>query len=397
MEDERSTPTDWVKTVGTIALFGILLLVVAAFRHGIENLGTAIRSAVWSVFLALCASVLGGLVGFLFGIPRSLQASGPVHDAASTNETGTPKPNTVTGSVAGYRSNTNLEQISDWLTKILVGVGLIQFPSIWENLQKAGIYFGPSISLEAVTDASHDTASQSLAVLIILVFFVSGFFYAYLWTVLILIGRMTSAEREAVLARERKAEQADIDAHAIAVVDAVLKGTAIPDLGQLTTAIEKASNNAKQLIYLSAREIRRNNWRSDKAVMERAIPVFEALIAADTRNEHYEIRSQLGYALRDRQNASKSDIERALGLFEAAIRLRDRQGGFNRNYEFSRAMCRIALDPTGTGPSKSPLRDQIISDLKFSWNVAAGADDPLLNNWLERNQLSIKELSPNGF
>ncbi len=25
-----------------------------------------------------------------------------------------------------YRSNTNLEQISDWLTKILVGVGLTQ-------------------------------------------------------------------------------------------------------------------------------------------------------------------------------------------------------------------------------------------------------------------------------
>jgi hypothetical protein len=31
---------------------------------------------------------------------------------------------------ARYRVNTNLEQISDWLTKILVGVGLIQLTKI---------------------------------------------------------------------------------------------------------------------------------------------------------------------------------------------------------------------------------------------------------------------------
>ena len=54
--------------------------------------------------------------------------------------------------------------------------------------------------------------------------------------------------------------------------------------------------------------------------MEWAIPIFEALIALDTRNEHYELRGQLGYALRDKQNASKSDIERALNLFNNAIR-----------------------------------------------------------------------------
>src|SRR6266508_6277591 len=58
------------------------------------------------------AFVAGGLLGFLFGIPRSL--AGP--------------EGSVDGAAAGgaYRPNTNLEQISDWLTKILVGVGLVQ-------------------------------------------------------------------------------------------------------------------------------------------------------------------------------------------------------------------------------------------------------------------------------
>jgi hypothetical protein len=31
---------------------------------------------------------------------------------------------------AGYRSNSNLEEISDWLTKILVGLGLIELGRI---------------------------------------------------------------------------------------------------------------------------------------------------------------------------------------------------------------------------------------------------------------------------
>jgi hypothetical protein len=34
----------------------------------------------------------------------------------------------------GRHVNTNLEQISDWLTKILVGVGLVQLPEIWSGV-----------------------------------------------------------------------------------------------------------------------------------------------------------------------------------------------------------------------------------------------------------------------
>jgi len=38
--------------------------------------------------------------------------------------------------------NTNLEQISDWLTKIIVGVGLTQFPQIIRGFQSLGIRWG---------------------------------------------------------------------------------------------------------------------------------------------------------------------------------------------------------------------------------------------------------------
>src|SRR5204862_8287798 len=59
------------------------------------------------------AWVTGGLIGFLFGIPRSLADQDRRGDQS--------------GPSARYQANTNLEQISDWLTKILVGVGLVKF------------------------------------------------------------------------------------------------------------------------------------------------------------------------------------------------------------------------------------------------------------------------------
>jgi hypothetical protein len=62
---------------------------------------------------AFAASAVGGMIGFLFGVPK-----GP-SDSNDQQRSG-----------FYYRPNTNLEQVSDWLTKIIVGVGLIQFRAI---------------------------------------------------------------------------------------------------------------------------------------------------------------------------------------------------------------------------------------------------------------------------
>jgi hypothetical protein len=70
----------------------------------------------WSVFavgvvISAAGFVSGGLLGFLFALPRSTTVAG------SSGNT------TVAITV---RPNTNLEDVSDWLTKIIVGVTLIQ-------------------------------------------------------------------------------------------------------------------------------------------------------------------------------------------------------------------------------------------------------------------------------
>jgi hypothetical protein len=69
---------------------------------------------------------LGGPKAFLFGIPRTLQQEG----ANAPIDANTPSASGGPTSRIEYRVNTNLEQISDWLTKILVGVGLTQIAAI---------------------------------------------------------------------------------------------------------------------------------------------------------------------------------------------------------------------------------------------------------------------------
>lgn len=63
------------------------------------------------VLTAGATFLLGALLGFLFAIPKLSEVKSD--DGKQV-----------------YRANTNLEQISDWLTKILLGVGLTQMDEI---------------------------------------------------------------------------------------------------------------------------------------------------------------------------------------------------------------------------------------------------------------------------
>jgi hypothetical protein len=118
----------------------------------------------------LAGSLVGSFLGFIFAIPRSLQHS----EKAGSDED------------SFYAPNTNLEQISDWLTKILVGISLVQYSQIVAAFDRAVGEMATSLG---------NSQERFFAGAILLAYAVAGFFCAYVWTRLRFTRDLTSLER----------------------------------------------------------------------------------------------------------------------------------------------------------------------------------------------------------
>lgn len=132
----------------------------------------------WAALLwALACLALGALLGFLFGIPRSLQDKNGQPAVASVAPAATTAEGTQPANVPGIRSwtdvNTNLEQISDWLTKIIVGATLVQLQKIPETVSRISAFIARSLG---------GPDQQFFAGALLVYFIILGFLGSYLLT-----------------------------------------------------------------------------------------------------------------------------------------------------------------------------------------------------------------------
>jgi len=333
-------------------------------------------------FLVAFSSLLaGGLLGFLFGIPRTLQQGEKPADQEKS-DAGT--------SGHGYEINTNLEQISDWLTKILVGVGLTQIASVPSSLRGFADYVAPGLGGFA--------SSGVFAVALLLFCLIDGFLISYLWTRIYMLRILRKADATSRLkAVESKLDTIDLDAKALSSVLRTLNplpGSAVLSQEELNAVIAPASDDTQARIFWQARQVRSENWEheEDKPVMERTIPIFRALIASDTKGEYHANHGQLGYALKDKVEPDWAEAEAELS---EAIRLRGnpQASRWRPMYEFVRAICRIELDQAyGRGESsKEETKKTILADIE-----AAGGnsevkkrirDDQTIQDWMAHNTI----------
>ncbi|MEV7092825.1 hypothetical protein AB0M80_08245 [Amycolatopsis sp. NPDC051045] len=133
-----------------------LIAVAAALLFTLGD-GVAQRVAV-AVMTLYAAAALGGIAGFLFGVPKSA-------------------PNSPGMSARFYQANTNLVQVSDWLTKIIVGVGLIEIRKVVDALGVVATRVGVTLG-----DKTGDPGSgATFVVLIILGGMSVSFLLTYMW------------------------------------------------------------------------------------------------------------------------------------------------------------------------------------------------------------------------
>jgi hypothetical protein len=390
---DKSMPPSQValRRVAGIMLCGLAVIVLFSMSAG--NLWTSLGIASLGLGVAGASSLTGGLLGFLFGIPRALQIG---ETAPSQSPSAGQTASNTNGQNVSYRANTNLEQISDWLTKILVGVGLTQLIVLPEKLQALGLFLAPGFGA-----VPHPNV---MAIVIVLYFSVSGFLFGYLWTRLFLAGALREADVAALGEKISELErQMSQDARALSLVQQHLNPRSDSPEGsedELKKALIAASPAAKTTIFYQAWDVRSNNWRDEesKPKMERTIPIFRALNESDLRNEYHKNHGQLGFALKDKRNPEWAQAEKEL---TRAIEIRgDWQTHGWLFYEFNRAICRIVLeDQSRKGkPSVSPNREKILADLRAVASndelVEILGQEEVIRDWMDRNQISVKDFRP---
>jgi hypothetical protein len=113
--------------------------------------------SVFAVGLAATAAALlsGILLGFLFALPKTVDSGArPLKTRLATN--------------------TNLDQISDWLTKILVGLGLVQIGKVTHGVSQLGAALAPGLG--------GGSGAKAFGVAVLVYSVLDGFLVGYIWT-----------------------------------------------------------------------------------------------------------------------------------------------------------------------------------------------------------------------
>lgn len=160
--------------------FALLVGVVILLSYTLAQTQPLLASGV-GLLIAGAASAVGILTGFLFGIPRSPQREAPRQTDAT---------NPAPPAADNFGVNTNLEQISDWLTKIIVGVGLVQLTTMPGHLMSMAEYLSGAFG-------AGRPVPEPIVNLIMAYFAVFSFLLGYLWTRLYLADEFSKAERVA--------------------------------------------------------------------------------------------------------------------------------------------------------------------------------------------------------
>ncbi|MDJ0511466.1 MAG: lysozyme [Crocosphaera sp.] len=171
----------------------------------------------------------------------------------------------------------------------------------------------------------------------------------------------------------------------------------------LSEKIKNAPEELKHEAFMMAKEIRRLSWRSKtaKPKIVNTIPIFEALVDSDRRNDKYH--AQLAYACKD---CVPPRLDDSISAINEAINLRGSQiVGNTFKYELCRALARIMEEEPEKGDNDkvSPWREEILTDLlsvdrnyglaKILIESENEVVDIPLKDWLAENQDWIRQQS----
>lgn len=170
------SPRELLKPIYKISSFALLIV----FAGGLIALAGERARFIGLVVVWLVSGVgCGAFLGLLFGVPkRNRDGKGATDLGANANSNANPNVLQPIGAgiaPMGYGGNSNFEEISDWLTKVIVGATLVGLQgalrAVW-HLAKSMLPFGQD----------NPAAGASLVVGAAATGLIGGFISMYLWT-----------------------------------------------------------------------------------------------------------------------------------------------------------------------------------------------------------------------
>ena len=139
-----------------MVLIGFPLVVIGIYCAELPSGGLMAFGA--AAMVSAASFLSGALLGFLFGIPRALSSDAGIRSGEQESR---------------LVANTNLEQVCDWLTKIIVGATLVQLGPLTRR-------FGELATSVSSIFGNPSTQNKIMAGAILLYSAALGFFASYI-------------------------------------------------------------------------------------------------------------------------------------------------------------------------------------------------------------------------
>lgn len=395
--EDSTQPFDYnvaLRRVVYVAVLGAVVICIYSWSAAWTGCGNFASVCSMGLMAAGAAIVSGGLLGFLFGVPHVREGEASQTKSEVRDNTADPEHENVTsGSSISYRPNTSLEQISDWLTKMLVGVGLVEIKVIPDKLKDTARFVARGLG-------NYDGA-QAFALTLLIFFSVCGFVFGFLWARLYLKRWFVEADQMRVLGK--KLDQLEMDARALALITQKLAGgkhDAITDSKIIEEAVRTASPAMRAQIFAQAEAASDNvGTKGYQMKLKAAISVFAGLIKSDPEDQYDRNHQELALAL---QRLDPPDLKEAVKEITKAIDIRDDLGkpGW-QYYEFLRALLRIKQDQNYSKdlPSDGEVVKQIRDDLRVASTDSTDearwpswSSDPDVVRWMKLNEIEVSTL-----
>lgn len=269
-------------------LLFIAVLATAAFALGGDGWKYFARFG-GLVLLAGGSLLVGGLLGLIFAVPRS-----------NRRNTTSPTATQGTSTLPAYSGNSNLEEISDWLTKMIVGIALIKWREIAQAIGGLRKTFEASLNTAYVSNELAGVGGVSL----LGVYLGLGFVFGYMWSRVYLPNLLTFAERPDVdlLSKDQRLRLE---------VEAYLEGQGALDPSELTQLFNEASQTGRADVYFRMHRSLETNLRNGTPT-DALVPLYKALIEAPGGRTYEQNHGEYALSLLNVQsNEQKSLLPQA--------------------------------------------------------------------------------------